>query len=169
MADLITGDKQLDRQLLKLATRDIKRIQRNAVNKALTVISKAIRNQAPVGKTRGLKKSIGKRFKRKKRTGEIEAKAGIHVGKKKAKLEVSRGGLRGLFGAKRTVYKTANAPHAHLVAAGTTPRYTKRGAYRGVMPSNDFVDRGYDSSKAQALEVQRQAFADGIRKAVDAA
>lgn len=162
MADLITGDKQLDRQLLKLATRDIKRIQRNAVNKALTVISKAIRNQAPVGTTRGLKKSIGKRFKRKKRTGEIEAKAGIQVGKKKAKLAAVRG-------ATDSSGSGSMAPHAHLVALGTKPRYTKRGAYRGVMPSNDFVDRGYDSSKAQALEVQRQAFADGIRKAVESA
>lgn len=113
----VTGVAELDRQLNRIATRDARRLVRNGVNKGLTVLAKAIRTEAPKGRTGNLRKGIGKRFRKNRRSGEMEAIAGIGVGKKK------------------------RAAHIRIVALGSKPRVTKAGAYRGVMPANDFVTR----------------------------
>lgn len=144
----VTGDRELEQQLLKLARRDTRRVVRNATNKGLTHISKAIRQQAPVGKTKAVRKTIGKRFARSRQTGQMEAKAGIDVGKRNRKGTKTR------------------APHAHLSALGTKERFTQRGASRGVMPQNDFVTRGFQASQATAAGIMTSELRSGIEKAV---
>lgn len=147
-AVFITGDRELDRQLALLEKRDARRINRVGVNKGLAIIAKAIRRAAPVGKTRALKKDIGKRFARNRRSGEIEAKAGVGVGKKK----VNRRGVSG------------RANHSHLVALGTQSRVTKSGASRGVMPANDFVTQAFASAQPSAASATLSAIRAGIEK-----
>lgn len=41
-------------------------------------------------------------------------------------------------------------PHYHLVESGTGPRYTKSGAYRGIMPAFRLMQRAYAQSANEA-------------------
>ena len=52
--------------------------------------------------------------------------------------------------------------HSHLVDRGTKRRYTKSGAYRGIMPSNLFWTDTEKTEEARAL----QAVYEGTQKAV---
>lgn len=52
--------------------------------------------------------------------------------------------------------------HSHLVDRGTKRRYTKSGAYRGIMPSNRFWTDTEKTEEARAL----QAVYEGTQKAV---
>ena len=140
----VTGDKELTKQLTAIA-RGVRKATRRAVNKGLTVIRKAVADEAPVGKTRSVKKSIGKRLnKLSGSTPEITGKVGPGVGKKKLKKDGS---------------KSDTSPHAHLAVLGTVERFTKRGASRGIMPQNDFVSRGFARSQTAAAAKVEASFA----------
>ena len=149
MTVIVTGDDKLDRQLAALGTRGARSVNRNAVSAGLTVIAKGQRREAPVGKSRATKKSVGKRFQKRRKDGEHEAKAGIHVGKKKRRPDGSKGSI---------------APHAHLTALKTAPRYTTSGAFRGAVQENDWVGRGFRKSKREAESRVLAKLAEGIEK-----
>lgn len=149
MSQVVTGDRKLDRQLAQLSGRAARRVNRNAVNAGLTVVAKAQRQEAPTGATRATRKSVGKRFKKSFKTQQHEAKAGIHVGKKKRRPDGSKGQV---------------APHAHLTALQTQPRYTRTGAFRGAVQSNDWIGRGHRKSQASALNRMTAKLAEGIAK-----
>jgi HK97 gp10 family phage protein len=141
---ILTGDKEIEKTLAKLADKAGDRVARNALGAGLTKVAKAMKQAAPVGKTGAVKASIGKRNE-KSRKGVFEAKAGVNVGKKTK--------IKGKF-----------APHAHLVALGTKRRQRKaiggRFSYlknptpqqlsTGTMPANSFVRMAYESSRSAA-------------------
>lgn len=148
MTDAITGDRKLDRALQQLAQKEARKVSRRAVNKGLTVVARAVRQAVPPAKTPGhssrqIKKSVGSRNRRNRRKGLQEAKAGVGVGKK-----------RGVA-----------APHAHIVALGTANRTTARGASRGRMPANDFVQRGFNQSAGKSRTVMLKSLQEGIEAA----
>ena len=51
------------------------------------------------------------------------------------------------------------APHHHLVVDGTRERYTRSGAFRGVMPSNSFVTQVANANEDQALRIAEEELA----------
>ena len=53
--------------------------------------------------------------------------------------------------------------HAHLVDQGTKRRYTKSGAYRGIMPGNHFWEDTRNQDEGKALSKLQQ----GVQRAVD--
>lgn len=120
----VTGDAALDRKLEQLKEKTRKKFTRAALSKGGTLLVRSIKAEAPVGKTKKLKKSIGKSLKKVKsfKTGEDfqGLRAGANVGKK----------------AERS------APHTHLNVLGTQERFTKSGKSTGKMTANDFVKRG---------------------------
>ena len=131
----VSGSEELQSQLEAIAQRIVPQAAKSGTVKSLVVIQKAIVARTPRGKTKQLQKSIGKRLT--KRSPEfIEGKAGVNVGK-----STGRGSSGG---------KSGTSPHGHLVTLGTSQRYTKRGAFRGRMPVNDFVNRGFAASQQQA-------------------
>lgn len=115
----ITGVKEVDAMLKGLSGKAAERISSAALSGGTTVLRREMRKAAPVGKTGKLKKSIGSRNEKDKRTGVRSAKAGINVGRQRK--------------------TTIRAPHGHLVALGTNDRYTDQGFSRGAMPKNDFI------------------------------
>lgn len=170
-----SGIRQVDDRLLGFAVKDARKIQRSAVTAGLRVIAKAVKLEAPVGKTRRIKKAVGWRFKKFKRSGYLMAKVGSGVGKKKAQ-------------AKEVFY-------AASVAQGTPPRFRRpnekfkrhqdpntgewkarrrKGARAtdkdnptlatGKLGPNPFVRRGYQRSKDSALSTMAQKTKEGIRK-----
>ena len=129
---ILTGDKKLDKKLGRLARRGANRVARRGLGKALTVLARAMRAEAP---NKTMKASIGKRNKKNRRKGIHEAKVGPNVGNKGK-------------GEKRT-------PHAHLFILGTKERFTKTGASRGAMPQNDFVRRAAEKSRESAAAAMK--------------
>jgi len=163
---IITGDKELERALSRLADKSADRVARSAIGGGLTVLAQGIRKAAPVGKTKSLKKSIGSRFTRAKGKHQPSAKAGINVGKQKKTAE----------GFKKRV----NAPHAHLVGLGTTRRTRTRlggkfAAIRnpssrqlstGTMPSNPFVKQAVLAARPKLMARMKERAAKALAREV---
>lgn len=170
----IQGQEKLQQKLRTLGPRVEKKVARRAINRGASVFVKKIRAEAPVGETKSIKKEVGKRVNAKK-PGEITAKAGLGVGKKRKKAA-----KQAEAGNKRQV--DASEPHGHLVAKGTKARYTgertwktKRGkvrrrstgkprAYRGKMTANGFVRRGASGAKDEFAAIVAKTLKDGIEQ-----
>lgn len=143
----ITGDKALQKRLEQIR-RGLRRATRKATNKSLTVVRKAVVTEAPVGRTRRLRKDIGKRLNKSGQSMEISGKVGPNVAKRKLNRDGS---------------KTNRAPHGHLNVLGTVARFTKRGARRGSMPQNDFVTRGFVKSQSSAASTMKSSLQADLR------
>jgi hypothetical protein len=108
-----------------------RKLARAALGAALTKSAQLIRKAAPA-RTR-IKKSIGTRFKKNKRSGVHEAKAGLNVGN-----------------------KHGTAPHAHFFVLGTDYRFTKSGAARGKIIPNKFVRLAIAAGSSQIIKAMFQ-------------
>lgn len=101
-----------------------RRLARAALGAGLTEAARIIRREAP--KRTRIRKAVGQRFKKNRRRGIHEAKAGLNVGK-----------------------KHGSAPHAHFFVLGTARRRTKRGENRGKVRPNYFVRRAIELGDAR--------------------
>lgn len=136
MSVFVTGQRELIYQLKKIAAAPI---ARNALNDGAKILVSAIRQEAPRGKTGNLRKGISERWVRARYDYVGTKKIGVNVARRPTRNEADHVG--------------GYAYHGHLVALGTKPRFTKTGASRGVMPSNDFVGRGYRKASATVVSV----------------
>lgn len=100
------------------------RVCRAGMRKLASQVSKTAKANV-TGKTGGVKQSIGivkiKTYPSGVTTGIVGARGGFPHG-----------------------------PLAHLVEFGTVARYTKRGAFRGVMPARPFLAPAFDANVGQA-------------------
>lgn len=153
---VITGDVEFRERLAMFPKTVQRRVVRSTLQSGLTVVARRIRQSTPV-KTGLLKKSVGTRIASTK--GNITtAKVGLDVGSRRLNIVGQGGRFR--------------APHGHLVALGTGPRYTgqktrsRRGiryivktggrrAYRGRMPQNLFVLQATRAAEQEAIEKMR--------------
>lgn len=156
---IMTGDKQVERMLRGMQTKDADRISKKCVRAQLNEGVKEVRKGAPRGKTKELSKSIGSRLEASRKKNTVTAKFGINVGKRSKKSVATRG-------------KTHRAPHGHLVALGTKDRKRKRigGKFAhitnptneqlrtGRMTPNKFVSEGTARARPKmAAAAQRKA------------
>lgn len=154
---VLDGLDDLQAELQQLGDTVGGRIAAKAVRRGQSVIRKAIAAEAPRGSTGSLRRSIGSRFRKRRKRGELSAIVGINVGKRVKPLATRTGKTRA----------ANSAPHGHLAALGTQERSTRSGAKRGRMPANNFVGRGFRRSAGSAAAVVRQTLRDGIREAVN--
>lgn len=82
---VVTGIKELDRKMARMKNRVQTKIVKAAIRAGLSVGSKEVRAQIP-SQYKTARKAIGWRFKKNKKKGVMEAKVGVAVGKKQAKL-----------------------------------------------------------------------------------
>lgn len=175
----MTGVEELQAKLQDLAYAGASRASSKGIRAGLKVLENAQKAAAPVGKTGALKASIGSRFL-KVRKGFTTAKAGINVGRKRTKVGVEAKGRDKKY-----------APHSHLVALGTQPRWAgvkygrvkvgrnksryapekdtltgKRVRYTGIMPANPFIRNSSQAAEGKAIEAMKQATLDGIAKEI---
>lgn len=143
-----TGIAELDMALSHMDERSQRRIARPAVSRGLTFLKKKIRKAAPVGPTGNLKKSIGSRFKKDRRSKVTSGKVGIDVGKR-AKQQ-----------------NAVSAPHGHLVALGTQQRTNAAGANRGKMPANDFVSQTIDGNWGATQALMARVIEEKLAKEI---
>ncbi len=110
----ISGERVLRATLEQLATKETRRAARKALNSGMSILKRALRAAAPDPETpghdgKGLRAAINSRHKRNSRSGIVEAKVGIGVGK--SKYSKAKGNQQ-------------RAPHLHLIALGTQDRFT---------------------------------------------
>lgn len=77
--------------------------------------------------------------------------------------EASDTAYAGFRSAERLKSRSKWGNHAHLVDMGSGPRYTKSGAYRGVMPANYFWTDARISEEEKAAD----AIYDGVQQAIN--
>lgn len=129
----LTGDKELDATLRALGRRVEGRAQRQAMAAGGRIIRKAARANLPRGKYRRLRKSIAVKVERRE-SGWL------------ARIGPTKDG--GWLG--------------HIVEFGTGPRYTKKGAYRGIFRARPFLRPAYDTH----LSAAQRKIAEVIEKAI---
>lgn len=122
----LTGDKKLMRAFEALGERGQQRASKKAVRAGSVPMVRAMRQRVPVGETKRLRKSIGKKEKVYQGTFLIVCGPRIKMGKH-------------------------SGSHGHLIEFGTEPRYTESGAYRGVGPAMHPIEQAYDATKDDAL------------------
>lgn len=160
----VEGMAELKQKLSTLGPRVERKVCRRAINRGASVIQKGIQSAAPIGKTKSIRKEIGKKVNAKK-PGLVTVKIGVGVGKKKKSAK----------GAK-------SEPHGHLIALGTGDRYTgtrtwktrkglkrsrqtgNRKAYRGRVTPKPFVKQGTAASQGQAQSVIVSTMREGIEQ-----
>ncbi len=138
---VMVGDKELIRKLERLGSRVARGIERKVMTRAGRPIIRIARAYLRSHrKTGNLFRSIG--LKKKTYRGEV---------------------VVGVIGARLS--GKHKGQHAHLLEKGTGPRYTKRGAFRGRMPSFPFM-----APAARAgIPIARSIFRTEMKKLVEEA
>ena len=124
----LTGIDAIDRRLLELSTKSIRKVVRSAVSGAQTLGVRIVRQEIDADDSlspqlkRALKRTLGSRFKR-KRTGDLgmESKFGFSVGKRNT---AKRSG-------KNKSGVGIDKANAHWFALGTRIRTVKTGRFAG--------------------------------------
>lgn len=156
----ITGDKRLDRKLRHLAGKAQRKVVRAGIGKGMTILSRGIRNAIPPSQ-KSAKKTIGRRHKKNKITGQYEAKVGLGVGKQtksKKQRDPSRPGVG------------ISKANIHWLVLGTKGRHKDTGQRTGRMEkAPDWVKQGVRATEKEAYnamrDVMRQKVIEEARKA----
>lgn len=124
--DIRIDADEVTRALDKLDSRESAGALKGAVRAAGKFLKPKVKAEAPKGPTGNLRKKVGSRVKKGRRSGDY-------------------------FSAVRSF-----APHHHLVVQGTNDRFTRSGAFRGRMPTNPYVDRAADKWEDTAISIAEQ-------------
>lgn len=164
---VMEGFDDLNRKLLALGDpKKIKGIARNAIRAGQRVVVKAIKAKIP-GRYKEARKTVGSSFKRAKfgeDKGQIVAKIGMAVGKKRMSDSeansnyLKRGKRKGVGLGVRNI---------HWAVLGTGQRATKEPERRtGKMPAilAGVVQAGFASSQAEAAAKINATIASGLAK-----
>lgn len=131
-ADLSSGltiridAEEVTRALDNLDKRQSAKAMKAAVRAGGKYLKPKMKADAPVGPTGNLRKKVGSRVKKGRKSGDY-------------------------FAAVRSFSR-----HHHLVVMGTRDRFTKSGAFRGRMPANDFVARVADAHEEGAIHAAQE-------------
>lgn len=154
----VKGGAELQATLSEFGQKAAGRIARSVLGAGITAIKRHMVRNAPRGKTGATKASVGRRLVVSRRTGFVTAKAGVNVGKR-SKAAQAVGGVKQV------------APHAHLTALGTVPRFRRRIGGRfgylrtpkpeqlstGAMPASDWIGTAYTAALSDAQAAMEKA------------
>lgn len=133
------GDKELEKTLEHMADVVGDKKTGYILKDAARIVAKAVAREAPKGPTGNLKKAPYAR--------QLPERFGYPPA---AVASVSR----------------RRAPHAHLVEAGTKPRYQKSGRFTGMMTPNPFFKRGWASTQQKVRAYIETRLVKAINKAM---
>ena len=118
-----------------------------AVKRALAPAKEQLARSTPVGPTGNLRRGVATKAKRYPKTGAAVAVVGY---RKPGSAKPPKSGT------KRRNRPADKTQHQFLVEYGTKPRFTKRGAFRGVMPSLRPVEKA-SSAALPAVKANLEA------------
>ena len=120
---LATGFPAVEASLKRLSGIDAQRIRERTITAGARMTVPFVKSETPI------------------RTGTLFNRTGSFT----SRSRTSGGFIVGRDTNSRIVGSTA--PHRHLVTRGTAPRSTRNGAYRGIMPSNPYIDRAWRAAR----------------------
>jgi hypothetical protein len=132
----VTGLPELEAALDRLSGFQAQAIREKAILTGARALVRPMRAEAPLGPTGNLRKRVG----------------------------AKKGRIQGSGRDPSIVVVGSVAPHRHLVIRGTKPRFTRAGAYRGIMPSNPFVDRAWQASEGMVMARIRAVYEAEVQK-----
>lgn len=148
-SNILTGDKELDARLKRLADpKASRRIARKGLAAGLAVFRKEAKRRAPNAR---IKKSIGSTNKKNRSTKLHTAKVGANVG----------------------VKKSGYLPQLHLLILGTVQRFRKKvggifagskNTRTGKIEPNDFVKEAATAKQSAAVDAMRAKVFEEIAK-----
>jgi hypothetical protein len=157
----ITGDKELDKKLKRLATKSQKKIVRAVDSAMITVFLRGVRNAVPP-KQKSAKKALGRKINKKNRKKNItETKFGFGVGKRTTSKKQRDPSKPGVGIAKENV---------HWLILGTGHRERDNGGSTGRMPAVGlgWLKQGVNAVKMdaenKAVSVARTKLAEEAKK-----
>jgi len=163
-ASRITGIAEIDARLDLLASKSARSITRASTNAGMTAFAKVVRAQIG-GESgispklrRALKRTVGKRFKRRHRQDAMDAKVGLGVGKKNQ--PVRSGDNKGGVGVAKA--------NVHWFALGTRSRTTKSGTKTGRITQLKIMQRargpGIAASRTAMIQMARIKIDTEVKK-----
>jgi len=168
-ASRVTGIAEIDARLKLLAGKSARSIARASTNAGMTAFAKVVRAQVSAESgisaklKRALKRTVGKRFKRRHREDAMAAKVGLGVGKRNQ--PVRSGDNKGGIGLAKD--------NVHWFALGTKVRTTKRGRKTGRIKQLKIMQRsmgpGIAASRTAMVasaRIKLEAEVDKVRRAV---
>ena len=139
----VTGLPELEAALDRLSGFQAQAIREKAILTSARALVRPMRAEAPLGPG-----------SRKYPAGNLRKRVGARKGR-----------IQGSGRDPSIVVVGSVAPHRHLVIRGTKPRYTKAGgAYRGIMPSNPFVDRAWQANESMVMARIRAVYEAEVQK-----
>ena len=130
------GASELADGLRLIGTKGAKRVTRTAITKTARRLTRSVKQQAPVGESKFLKRSIAFKVR-----------------------TYPNGNIVGVVGSRK-----GQAPHAHLIEEGTAERFTRAGDSRGEGPAVRFVRRTYNALKGVLHSFMLDDIKQGIVK-----
>lgn len=156
----LTGDKELDRKLKRLADKSQKKIVRAIDGAMMTVLLRGVRNAVPP-KQKSAKKALGRKLNKKNKKKNItETKFGFGVGKR-TKSKTQRGSKPGVGISKENV---------HWLILGTKNRQRDNGGSTGSSKPTGlgWLKQGVNAVKTEAenkaVSVARLKLAEEAKK-----
>jgi len=144
----IEGLGELVKRLAGVSAAVRKKLLKQAINAATRAVLREAKALAPIGETKLLRRSLGRKTKVYRHSGTVVGIVGPRVGYKTAIRTVTRGPNRG-----KEVYANPTQ-YAHLVELGTTHSRAK-----------PFLAPAFAQAQAPALAVMTEIISAGIEKA----
>lgn len=131
----VAGAEGLIDGLHLLGNKAAKRVARAEITRSARILTRSVKQQAPIGPSKNLKRSI------------------------MFKVRTYKDSIVGVIGSRKNA-----APHAYIVEEGTKERFTKDGESRGEMPATHFVLRTYNALKSLLQQWLIEGMERGICK-----
>lgn len=151
----LTGVPELDKKLEQMERKAGNRVARNTLGAGARVVQKAIKAISPAK----IKDSVGMRNEKSRRSGKLETKVGINVGKR-SKTRWAQWAPLIVLGSKFRTRKTIGGLFSYIKNPTAAQLAT------GVIPKTDIVNRGVAASKGSADSAMNKAFKRSLEREI---
>lgn len=152
----MTGVKQFDDKLKTMELKAANRVARNTLGAGARVVQKAVKSIAPAS----IKKSVGLRNEKGKRSGRLETKVGINVGKRGGRTEFKRWAPLIVLGSVKRKRERIGGKFSYITKP--TPDQLSTGQIK----KHDIVNQGFAASKGSANSAMKKAFDRSVAREV---
>lgn len=152
----LTGIPELDAKLKDMEKKAGFRIARNTLGAGARVVQKAIKSIAPAS----IKKSVGSRNERGRKSTRLETKVGINVGKRSGRTEFKRWAPIIVLGSSQRKRKRLGGKFVFI------RKPTDDQLSTGQIKSTDIVKRGYSAARGGMKSVMLTAFKKSLAREV---
>ena len=152
----LTGVPELDAKLKKLETKAGNRIARNSLGAGARAVQKSIKNLA----SPKIKKSVGMRNEKGRKSARLETKVGINVGKRGGRTEFKRWAPLSVLGSVNRKRQKLGGKFAYV------KNPTEEQLSTGQIKASQIVKRGYAAAQGSMNAAMKKAFDRSLAREV---